>query len=200
MTGSDFAADLGEARTILLKAPPMSGRTDEVCADLLAVDDPGETSVLWVSFTTPAPQCLAEWRAHHDVDPAAYGVIAVGDTPGAGAADDLDPAVVESISTPSDLTGIGIAVGEFLADMDGPVAVCVDSLTALLQYVDVETAYEFLHALTGRLNNAGAVAHFHVDPHAHDERTVDVLLSLFDAEVDLSGDTPTARSRRPITD
>jgi len=188
---------LGDATTVLLGAPSMTGGADDACVDLLSGADPAETSVLWVSFTKPPSDCLARWRDRRDPDPEQFGVVVVGETVGGGDAD-INPNAVQRISNPSDLTGIGITVGEFISGRDGDIAVCFDSLTALLQYVDLETAYEFLHALTGQLYSAGAVSHFHIDPSAHDQRTVDTLLSLFDAEVDLAEDEPAVRTRYPL--
>jgi hypothetical protein len=69
----------------------------------------------------------------------------------------------------------------------------------MLQYVEVETAYEFLHAITGQLYAADARAHFHIDPTAHDRMTVDSIASLFDAVVEFDdGPDPTIRKRHLI--
>jgi hypothetical protein len=95
------------------------------------------------------------------------------------------------VSTPSDLTGLGITIGEFLSEFDEPVHICFDSLTSLLQYVDLQTTYEFLHAITGQIYAASARAHFHIDPAAHDEMTVETITSLFDARISLAADEPT---------
>lgn len=190
---------LGDATTVLLGAPSMTGGADDACVDLLSQAVPEETSVLWVSFTKPPSDCLAQWRDRHDRDPGQFGVIVVGETVGAGSGE-INPQAIQQVSNPSDLTGIGITVGEFISGRDEDIAVCFDSLTALLQYVDLETAYEFLHALTGQLYSAGAVSHFHIDPSAHDQRTVDTLLSLFDAEVELGDGEPTVRTRYPLGD
>jgi hypothetical protein len=125
------------------------GGTRELCTDLLTggLDEPG---VLFVSFTRQASTCVDQ------VDEAAVGrlgVITVGD--GGTEVADAD-VTVSSISSPSDLTGLGIEIGQVLSEWEAPVAVCFDSLTAMLQYVDFETAYEFLHALTGQLYAADA--------------------------------------------
>jgi hypothetical protein len=68
----------------------------------------------------------------------------------------------------------------------------------MLQYVDVETAYEFLHTITGQLYAADARAHFHVDPTAHDAETVDAIASLFDAVVTLGDADPEIRKRQVL--
>lgn len=192
----DVTEQLADATTIMLGAPSMSQGTDGLCVDLLTPEGSGPVSVLWVTLTRSPEQCLESWRAERDTDPDDFGVIVVGDVPGTGGTD-VDNQAVKTVSSPSDLTGIGITVGEFVSGRDEPITVCFDSLTALLQYVDLETAYEFLHALTGQLYSVGAVSHFHIDPNAHDRQTVDTLLSLFDAEVDLSGEDPSVRTRYP---
>jgi ABC-type nickel/cobalt efflux system permease component RcnA len=67
----------------------------------------------------------------------------------------------------------------------------------MLQYVDFETAYEFLHAVTGQVHAADARAHFHIDPDAHDRQHVEAITSLFDARVAL-GDEVRVRTRDVI--
>lgn len=182
---SEINERIGDATTVLFGAPSMSAGADETCVDLLSQGVPDAVSVLWITFTEPAGTCLDRWRSVHDTDPADFGVIVVGETVGGGNSD-VDSQAVQTISNASDLTGIGIKVGEFVSGHDERITVCFDSLTALLQYVDLETAYEFLHALTGQLYSTGATSHFHIDPSAHDQRTIDTLLSLFDAEVRLA--------------
>jgi len=157
--------------------------------DLLSATTP-ETTVLWVTYSRPPSACIETFRAA-DAS-GSLSVIAVGDMPveTAGA----DDVTVKSVSTPDDLTGLGITLSQALSTHDDAV-VCFDSLTAALQYVDTETAYEFLNALTGHLYAADARAHFHLDPTAHDTTTVDALASLFDAVVERRGGTWSVRRR-----
>ena len=191
----DVHTELGDARNVLLSAPSLTGGEREVCTDLLLGADPAETSVLWVTFRRDAGTCIEQWTTATDAEPSNAAVVAVGDTTPAV---DVAWADVESVSSASDLTGLGIEIGEFLSAWDGEVVVCFDSLTAMLQYVELETAYEFLHAITGQLYAADARAHFHIDPSAHDTQTVDSITSLFDAVVDLGGEDVEVRKRSLI--
>jgi hypothetical protein len=150
-----------------------------------------EPSVLYVSFTKQARACIDKWEAS-DGQARNLGVITVGD---ASTATDREDVRTESISAPSDLTGLGIQIGQFLSGWDAPVAICFDSLTSMLQYVDFQTAYEFLHAITGQVHAAGARAHFHVDPSAHADTEIAGITALFDARVSLSGEEPDVRTR-----
>lgn len=183
--------DLDGATNILLAVPSM-GAGDEACQSLLAdaVDDP---SVLYVSFTQQASTCVERWE-QTGREARALGVITVGDTSPTVGRDDV---VTENVSSASDLTGLGIQIGQFLSEWDAPVVICFDSLTSMLQYVDFETAYEFLHAITGQVHAAGARAHFHIDPSAHEDKQVAGFTSLVDAKVSVDGET-TVRTRDVI--
>jgi hypothetical protein len=192
----DVHTELGDARNVLLSAPSLTGGEREVCTDLLLGADPAETSVLWVSFRRDPGACIDQWRGATDDEPLNAAAIAVGDTVPSV---DVEWVDVESVSSASDLTGLGIEIGEYLSAWEGTVVVCFDSLTTMLQYVEVETAYEFLHAITGQLYAADARAHFHIDPSAHDPQTVDSITSLFDAVVELGDGEPTVRTRALIS-
>jgi hypothetical protein len=88
-----------------------------------------------------------------------------------------------SISSPGDLTGLGIKLSQCLSSWSGdakPTAVHFDSLTTLLQFADLKRVFQFVHVVTGRIESAGAVGYFHLDPAAHDEQTVATLRSIFD--------------------
>jgi len=188
---TDLHSELADARNVLLCAPSMSGGEAEACTDLLIPSNPAGATALWVTFRGDATDCVDQWLAAAAERPTEAVVVVVGESVGA----QPDGVAVEHVSSPSDLTGLGITIGELLSEWETPPVVCVDSLTAMLQYVDVETAYEFLHAITGQLYAADARAHFHIDPSAHDRKTVDSIASLFDAVVEFGDDGPETRKR-----
>jgi hypothetical protein len=166
---------VGTAGTTLVCAPSMG--TDSGCLEFLSTADE-DTTVLWVTFTRSPSACIEQYRAAETADGASLSVIAVGDTAN-GATTDGD-VTVQTVSTPEDLTGLGITLSQTLSDHED-IVLCFDSLTVLLQYVDHETAYEFLNAVTGHLYATNTPAHFHLDPSAHDRHAIDALASLFDA-------------------
>ena len=179
---------VGDATSALVCTPSMG--PEEGCAELLSATTP-ETTVLWVTYTRPPSACIEHFRAAEA--PGSLSVIAVGDMP--TVTPDADDVTVRSVSTPDDLTGLGITLSQALSTHEDAV-VCFDSLTVVLQYVDTETAYEFLNALTGHLYAADARAHFHLDPTAHDTQTVDALASLFDAIAEREDDGWSVRRRK----
>lgn len=97
---------------------------------------------------------------------------------------------LRTVASPGNLTGVGIAISEVLADWEGasttegrPV-VSFGSLTVLLEHVPLDRAFQFLHVLSGRIARAGAVGYYYLDPDEHDERTVATLKTLFDTVVE----------------
>jgi hypothetical protein len=177
----DITTQLDGATNVLLEIPPLDEGHD-ICTSLLS--DEANQSVLFVSFTSRASASVDQIADASSV--RNVGVITAGNTPEGV---DREGVVTENVSAASDLTGLGIQIGKFLSEWDEPVFVCFESLTSMLQYVDYETAYEFLHAVTGQVYAAGAQAHFHVDPSAHGEQQVAGISSLFDASVSLEDGT-----------
>lgn len=172
MTG--FTSELGGGRTILLEESPI-GRGRDACTSLLV--EGSQSRSLSITYTRGTADCVDQLEDEPVDNP---GVITVGEAPGTAGRDDIR---TEAVTTPSDLTGPGIAIGEILAEWDDPVVARFASLTSVLQYVDFDTAHEFLHAITGRIHSAGARAHSHIDPGAHDGTTLAGLTSLLDARV-----------------
>lgn len=206
LTESDVEDGLDGVSNTLLLASSFAGDEEGACIDLLRPDADDKQNVLLVSYTKSPDAQLRRWRAHAEQRPANLGIVSVEDSTRSAAAasaggDATGPegreGPIETVSNPNDLTGLGIRITEFLDrwDDDQPMVVCFDSLTALLQYVDLETAYEFLHIITGRLAAIGARSHFHMDPGAHDDRTVESVVSLMDAVVEVDDDGRRIRTR-----
>ncbi|MCG1004395.1 MULTISPECIES: hypothetical protein [Halobacterium] len=156
--------DTREAPVALVLASGVSGDGAHVCAQRLATAD----AALAVLLRQPPDS----WQDARDaaLPPTCF----VTATPHG---DDGD-----AVAAPDDLTGLGIAVSERLRDIpaDAEPAVCVDSLTTLLQYADTDRAYRFLQVLCGRVRAAGGTVHCHADPAAHDAAELDRLVGLFD--------------------
>jgi hypothetical protein len=191
----DLPERLDGATNTLLCAPSMSGHAGGggLCTELLHARE-SQGSVLWVTYTRSPSACVEAVQAS-SLAPATLSVIAVGETP--TEADSLSSVSIDGVATPSDLTGLGITLSQRLSACED-VVVCFDSLTAVLQYVELEPLYEFLHAVVGQLHAADARAHFHLDPTAHDSQTVEAVTSLFDAVVYVREDGHEVRTRKSL--
>lgn len=193
----------------LVLAGPFAEEWDDACRSRLSVGAPEEARLLVVTLTGTAQDCLHRWEDAHDgAMPADVGVVTVGgragerDQSGGTEPTQVTAGGITNVGSAGDLTGIGIAVSEYLAEWgtDRPTVLCFDSITTLLQYTDIQAVFRFLHVLTRRSEQAGARAHFHLDPAAHDDRTVHIITSLFDRVIEPGADgtntaeNPTAES------
>lgn len=192
---------------VLVLAPPFT--RDVFTTGLNALDPGGSDSerVLCVTFTRSPEDHLAEWRRHLGRTPDRIAFVSVdatarsrelsGGTTG-GPQSDESGVTVDRIRSAENLTELGIRITNRLdawSDASDPrIVVCFDSVTALLQYVDLERAFRFLHVLTDRFADAGATSYYHMDPDAHDDETIDTLSTLFDAVCEYDDGEWTARS------
>ena len=197
---TDAAAldDLVDVSNVLLLGPSVGEAVDAGCKRLLTADE-GD-ALLVVSFMLSPSEWVDQWTDRVGDLPEDVVVVATSDAfnqPG----DDHgipDEMTVEYLSSPGDLTGIGMIISKYLErwhDNDRRMAVCFDSLTTLLQYAESRSVYRFLHLITTRLSGADARAHFHLDPGTQDEQTVSTITSTFQAVAECDGDGWDVRTR-----
>lgn len=188
-------AAIGDARSVLLLE---TDGAPETCASLLSPVETTDSQLLYVTLDGPPDARLDELRAHLGELPEETGVIAVGEsTRSAAAAGPTAPASgpsmvsVDTVADPSDLTGLAMGIGAYLdawSKSDATPVICFDSITALLFHTEKERVFRFLHATTGRLLDVGARAHYHLNPEAYDEATINTFSALFDAVVRIEAD------------
>jgi hypothetical protein len=173
---------------VLLEAPSLSDGGMSICPHIKAEADV-ERNLLLVSLSGNPEARLDEWRRHGGL-PEKIAMITADNTRSVAASDSgpttrrSDGTVISTttVSEPSDLTGIGIKMSNCLSAWEGDDArthVCFDSLTTLLQYVDTQRVFRYLHVTTKRVKAVDGVAHYHIDPDAHDDQTLATIESLF---------------------
>ena len=201
----DGSAALADASNVLVLSSD-DAATDELCHELVSAGDPGATNVLIATYTRSPDECMRRWVDHVGRRPANLKIVSVGDgtrslaVPNASTAGPPTASLVDTVASPADLTGLGITLSEQLRAWSGDgndVALCFDSVSELLHAVDTQTAFRFLHVLTGRFNSVDASAHYHLDPAQFDARTVDTIAALFDAAIEHDGGEWTVRSGSP---
>lgn len=170
---------------VLVLAPSMDPAADGPCRTLVdGVDN------LIVLSLTESPDRRVDAITAGGERPRNVVAVACDETRGAtaGATSQTDsiPSCV-TVGSPGDLTGIGMHVDRLLSQFagDGETAVCVHSLTTLLQYGDAKAVFRFGHALTMKVREVGATAHFHLDPATVDDRTLRTVQSLFDRTIEI---------------
>lgn len=186
---ADVLDRVDDAANVLLLGPSVNEEVDAGCKRML---DDGRP-MLVVSFSLSPAEWVRRWENRWTELPART-VLVTTSVPGA---DDVS-IQVEYLSSPGDLTGLGMIISKHLErwhDEGIAPSVCFDSLTTLLQYDDIHNVYRFLHLITTRLSGAGARAHFHLDPATQDGQTVSTLTSTFSAVAEYDGETWNVRNR-----
>lgn len=146
-----------------------------------------------VTYCQPVPDHLATLAAEVE-PPERVAVVHVGPGDHEGVHDatlaDLPFEVsIASVQASDSLTELGMSIEGRLQDFaDGPVALCFDSLTALVLSTDVEQADRFLGWLQSRVDAVGGIAHYHADPAAHDRPPRELFSGHFDAVVEVRED------------
>lgn len=178
-------SSLENASNVLLLGANVDPHVHSICCNLDSVRPREEQNLVYLLFTRTHADIVRRFATAGAPLP---NTVVVDVVPNGGAKDlvELDAVTVERVSSPSNLTEIGVALSRHLHDMEGErIVVCVRSLTALLQYVDGKQAYQFLNALTNQLASAGALAHYHLEPSAHDDQVVTTLSALFGAVIEV---------------
>ncbi|MFD1598647.1 DUF7504 family protein [Halobellus rarus] len=179
------------ASTALVLRPQTAVLGDVECKGAI-VGESADVELLGVSFSQPPAVWYDEWTEALGNAPEAAAVITTPELAGGNLDDrDID---VETVASPSNLTGIGVKSTPYLSQWDDALTV-VESLTVPLRYTDTQSVYKFVHVLTSRLQATDAAGQFYLDPAVEDERTVELFKTLFDAvvecEVDTDGGDPT---------
>ena len=175
---------------MLLLAPDGSPADADACIHLL--DDANARNVLSLGYSTPPDR--ATRAVQSGTSPGEATFVCIGERTRSAAVTSstaeqtLGSATLQVVPDPADLARIGMVVNDCLeewADGDTRTVVCYHSLSDLLEHADLQTAFRFLHVLTGRIAAADARAHFHLDPATQDPETVGTLSMLFDEVVEV---------------
>jgi hypothetical protein len=186
-------ADLDRLRGIsntLILGPSVNEAVDEASKRLLRGPEDEPTRVLAVTFVKSPENWVADWREAVGSLPDELVIVTTTDGFGGntvgdrGVDDEAGGLQVEYVSSPGDLTGLGMIIGKYLERWYGEgadIRVGFDSLTTVLQYGDPQNVFRFLHLMTTRLDGADADAHFLLDPQTQDGQTVATIKSSFQA-------------------
>lgn len=190
---------------VLVLSPPFSREGAEICSELVSHD--GNEHVLCVTFASSPENHLMNWRRHGIVpDYASFVNVGANDTHldsettnGNTFGSQAVETTVDHVGSVENLTKLGVRMTNRLEEIVGRLGdhqtyVCFDSVTELLQYVETDQAFKFLHVVTDQITESHALGHFHMDPHAHDEETIKTLRTLFDDVVDIRDGTSATES------
>ncbi|WP_256392473.1 DUF7504 family protein [Natronoarchaeum rubrum] len=192
MAVGSLTTHLEDSTSILLVAPPSDPADDRACTDLLTFDDPERENVLSVTLSQTPADRLALWRQEGGGAMPNRAVIVDGSGPSTEAeratvVEAIPDLSVEVLSDAAGPMELALIVGQYLGEWDDTAertVACIHSLSALLDSFARGEVVQFVNALDARLESAGAVVHYHLDPGAHDDSTLSEIRPLFDAVVE----------------
>lgn len=173
---------------IMLLGPPMSGKEtiinnivfnglkDGEAAVIVTTREPGENVIQWFEYNN------LEIPLEH------IGIVdCVTKTLGVPTADTVN---IKRASSPVDLTGIGVKISQFLENFWMKMNIrktrlCINSLSTMLMYSNIQTVFRFLHVFTGRVKAAGAIGIYVVEEGMHDDQAIATLKQLFDGIIEV---------------
>jgi hypothetical protein len=187
----ELAGRVDPGENALLLCPSFEAAKPTACGNLLTPEEPTDENVLWIAYTPSPSNCWTSWHRHADATPADAVVLDVdgGSQPITTEINDEftgDAALtIDRVSSPTDLTTIGTRLTEQLADWADETpgrrsVLCLDSVTALLQYTTGDQTVRFLDAVTEKVAAYDAVGHYHIDPGAVDDQITQRLATVFD--------------------
>ena len=192
---ADLETEVLAGTNILIKSSPLTGKKSLALDILAAGVEDGESAII-VTTKDSATRILRDFekRTPYEGRPVAV-VDCVTRQQG------LDEARADNrvkyASSPTDMTGIGIKLSEFLQTFHRDQGIeknriMVHSLSTLLMYADLQTVFRFLHVFTGRIQSVDGLGVFCIDSTSHDNQTMNTLTQLFDGVIELSEDEPPA--------
>lgn len=183
-------ASIHPGDNLLVMCPSFMGDESRACLELLTLAPAAEVYALSILFTQSPGDHLNAWQHHVGSLPARSHIVSVdADTQSSATEHDMGDLAVERVPSPQNLTRLGVEITDCLdewteAGPDRQITVCFQSISTLLQYVDIDQVFKFLDVLSERCRATGAISHYHLDPQAHDDQTIERLSRLFDASLE----------------
>lgn len=121
------------------------------------------------------------------------GRVGIIDCTGREGSEDLQGVPVRRLGSPGDLTGMSLEFAKLVdrfedAGTGDRARVGLATISTVLMYTDVRTAFRFLHVFSSRIRSGGLFGVFAMDPGMHDQQTVNTVRAVFDCEARVDED------------
>ncbi len=184
----ELIGDIKSGTNIMMIGPPISGKDD--ITNIIAYQGLLDANAAVIVSTREPGNNVLEWfeRYNLDVPMDRIGIVdCVTRTLGFGAPDTDN---IKMASSPVDLTGIGVKISQFFEhfwmEMQlRETRLCINSLSTILMYSNLQTVFRFLHVFTGRIKAANALGIYVIEEGMHDEKTIVTLKQLFDGMIEI---------------
>jgi len=171
--------------SLLIAGPAMSGK-EALAMDVLKDGAREGEGAVVVTTNDQAAAIVDEFKTDvPDIEDSQLGVV---DCRGDGSDSQQSGSYIHHVSSPGDLTGIGIGITKALDGLHksgrdkGRLALV--SLSTMLTYTDKKTVFKLCHILSSRLDSAGYIGVFTIDSGAHDDQTLQVIKQAFDGLIE----------------
>ncbi len=184
----ELLGSIREGTNLMMIGPPMSRKDDLLDAIVFNTQNSDDSAII-VSTREPGERVLSWFEDKGlDISEANIGIVdCVTKTLGLGAADTTH---IKRASSPVDLTGIGVKISQFFEEMlvkkqKKKIHLCINSLSTILMYSNIQTVFRFLHVFTGRVKAANGFGLYVVEDEMHDAQTIATLKQLFDGMIEI---------------
>ena len=194
----DQAAGGFDAGTNLLILGPSLSLAEEL-AFILTTPMPGEYALV-ISTHQRASEVVDRFRAS-GADRHFIGVIDAITKSSALGVSDTERFMF--VTSPTDLTGIGIKFSQMLETIFNgtfsgketglfppPIRFCINSVSTLLMYRKLEVLYQFLHVMTAKIKNTEGFGIYLLNSDAFDERTISLIKQLMTVVIEIRVEGP----------
>src|SRR4030067_1680129 len=173
---------------IMLVGPPMSQKETILYNIMYHGAVINENAIITVTTHESATQIINVLKENKMVlPPSRFGIVdcitkSIGRTA-------FETENIKIASSPMDLTGIGVRIGQFFEDFllkkkITTAQLHINSLSAILMYSNIQTVFRFMHVFTGRVKASGALGIFVMDSNMHDDHTIATIKQLFDGIIE----------------
>ncbi|MFB6081432.1 MAG: RAD55 family ATPase [Halanaeroarchaeum sp.] len=193
--------EVAPGTNLLISGPSMSGKRKLMLRILAHGATMGDGGVV-VTASDPAADVIEEYRSIV-AEESYFRLVDCVSSQGGG---ETDKQLVRSVSSPGDLTGIGIEFSEIAREANASgvdrLRIGFDSISPLLMYVDLQRLFRFLHVFTSQIQSNDWLGLFSIDPETHEQQAVNTISQLFDGmiEIRLQDDGTREARVRGITD
>ncbi|QLG29929.1 hypothetical protein HUG10_20195 (plasmid) [Halorarum halophilum] len=179
-------SELEPGTSLLIAAPAMSGK-QELALDLLATGLDERDGLLMVTTSETAVECIDELERR--VPSFNHDQVGIVDCSGSSQQETIREIATQRVSSPGDLTGISIGttklMQQFTSHNISSVRHGLVSVSTLLQFLNLDTVFKFLHIYTTRITDTGGLGIFTVDNVSHDQQTINTIMTEFNGMIEL---------------
>ena len=196
--GLEALTSVKPGSNLLISGPAMTGKEDLALSILADGSANGEGAIVTTTGDR-AEAVIEDYRQRvADLDESRLAVVDCRGDGDRSADHSQHGSYVHHVSSPADLTGIGIGITKSLETLAnngaGRGRFALSSLSTMLTYSDTKTVFKFCHVLSTRFDNTGYVGLFTIDSGAHDEQTLQIVKQAFDGMIEIrDADTREAR-------